>query len=366
MNYVILGIFISIIVCGIVMERSKPLSYAIMVVMFILTCFSYDSNDYLVYTMVFMQPDTSPYEPLFNLFLRLGNMAGLDYDGYRIVVTAVCLLLINTTIQRFSTRPALAWAMFIIFPGWIITTLLRHMMALSVLIFGLRYLIEDKKGNTVKLLITVVVAALLHNSFWVFLFLIAAKYVRPLRLFWICAAVVAVTYVFGMTNFWFKIFQILPVSLGYIEKYMTNSYTNLNGIIYNVLRQCIIMFSGYLAVYMYRRKVGQGVSPDTPQAAFMDKVLAINNASLLILCMLFYTITANRMNHVIMLVNVIAWCIALSQYGRLKVIRLGGKLCIIGILVLLSVLACTIESPVLFEMVMKMHFETNEIINLFN
>ena len=185
MNIFMLGVLISIILCGLIVERSRILSYAIMGVLFILICFSYDSNDYHVYTEIYNiigHGGESPYEPLFNLLMKLGNKAGLDYLQYRMVIAAVVLLLINSTIQKFTDCPALAWAMFAIFPGWIMKTLLRHMMAFSVMVFGLRYVIVNKKGNTLKLLACIVIAALIHNSFWAFLLLLLAKHIRAKRL----------------------------------------------------------------------------------------------------------------------------------------------------------------------------------------
>ncbi len=369
MNVFILICLIGIIFLGFVVERSKWLSCAIIGIFLILTCFSYDSYDYHVYTMAYDMIGVGgqgQFEPLFNFFMLLGNKIGLNYLQYRMVISVICVLLIHSTVRKFTDRTALVWAMFIVFPGWTLTTLLRHMMALSVAIFGLRYLFTDKKGNTIKLLICLVIAASIHNSFWVFLPLILVKFVRSKWILLISICVVGLAYIFGSTNLLFKIFEVLPTQEDYMDRYMVDSYSNLNGIIYGVLKQIVIMFSGYAAVYLYRKRENHEPAVPNQQSSFVNKVFAVNNVSVLFLGVLYYTKIANRMYHLIVLANWIACAVCLGRYKRSDahhlIIKWGG----ITICLLLSVLLCARESPVVFDNVLRMHFETNDLINMFN
>lgn len=368
MNIIMLCILIGIVLCGFFFERSKGLSYAIMAVFFVLTCFSYDNYDYNVYSTIY---DTigsggaGHYEPLFSLFMRIGNMVGLSYIQYRMVVVAVSLLLINSTIQRFTNHPALVWALFMIFPGWVLTTLLRHMMAFAVMIYGVRYVFDEKKGSTWKLIISVVIAALFHNSFWMFGLLVLAKLVKGKKILYIGIFVVVLIYSGILNQVLYQVIEFFLTEEFYLDKYMSGQVANWNGTIYNIVKQCMIITFGYGAVHLYQRRKNAKQSLSAEQIAFMDKIIPINNASVLILGVLRYTTVAGRMDHVIILINIMAWGICLGLYRKNTVNRMTVKFTVGAVCGLLAVLACTLESSVLFDNVLRMHFETNDFINLF-
>jgi len=369
MNILIVCVFLGIILCGFILDRSKVFSYAIMAVLFILICFSYDEYDYQVYTAVYDSIGRgmgSPYEPLFNFLMKIGNIVGLNFFVYRMVIVAIGLILINSTIQKFADSPAFVWALFIIFPGWIITTLFRHMMALSVITFGIRYLFDNSRGSTLKLILCILISAFIHNSFWIFIILLLAKHFSSKFILLISVSTIFIVYMIGSNNFLFELFEMLPISEGYLDKYMTDSYSNIKGIIYNILRQAVIMFSGYSALYMFKNNLKHGALLSVKQDAFMNKVFAINNASVLILGAVYYTTVASRMYHIIVLINAIAWGICLKTYRKDHIYFHLSKMGVLLIFCLLAVLACTIESSVLFDRVLLMHFKTNSFINMFN
>ena len=65
-----------ILIAGFASEKSKGLSYAIMAIIFILICFSYDENDFIVYSNLYKtiaRGGESQYEPLFTCPKRIVN-----------------------------------------------------------------------------------------------------------------------------------------------------------------------------------------------------------------------------------------------------------------------------------------------------
>ena len=53
MNWFVIGLMIAIIFCGYLNDRNKYLPFLIMAIFFILTCFSYDANDYINYSRMY-------------------------------------------------------------------------------------------------------------------------------------------------------------------------------------------------------------------------------------------------------------------------------------------------------------------------
>lgn len=357
-----------ILIAGFASEKSKGLSYAIMAIIFILICFSYDENDFIVYSNLYKtiaRGGESPYEPLFTLSMKIGNFFGLSYLQYRMAVTAVELLLIHSTIRKMTEHTALTWALFLIYPMWIMTTLARFFMAFSVAFFGLRYLLSEKKSDGWKLAICIVVASLIHNSLWACLGLLLIRKAKPKKILITCLVVTAVFLALGPTNLLFRLFELLPTNESYLDKYMSGSYANLSGMIYNFLRHAVIMVSGCYSVYLYRKMTKKTGACDAKTEKFMNFALSLNYASPLLLAAVYYTTVATRLYYLVMLVNVIAMTVALSTYPRKALMRNTWKWASLGVCLLLSVLYCTIESSVVFEYVLQMHFETNDVINFF-
>lgn len=352
-------------------DRSKTLVWLIMSILYILICFSYDDYDYLAYVAMYgnsMIEGMVHYEALFVLLMKIGNLLGLSYNGFRIVVSLIELLLINSTVKRYASSSSMSWALYVLFPAWITTVTARHALAMSILVFALRFLINDEHGitkNTFLYLACVVVAALIHSSYWTYIILILVKVISDKKILISAIIFAATVWVLGYTNFLFRIYSLLPIRVYTIERYLTNSYSSVRGVVYDVLRQSLIVFWGCYSVYQYNKYQKDHVMNISEQASqlFMRYVVPINFVSIFFLGPLYYTSVASRLNHVVVLVNAIASSLSIREVKRNTLKRLITKALALGIVLTLSVLMCTIESPGTFEHVILMFLKTNDVLN---
>ena len=376
------------LILGWINQKNKYLAYTIMLIFFILVCFSYDSYDYINYNRIYdiaAGGNTAGYEPLFELLMKGASILGLNYDQFRMVCTAIEIALINSTIKRYCGNNAFVWSMFIVFPGWLLTTLFRFTIGFTIIIFGIRYLIEAKERqyasekvgnhnkhvikssfldiNVVKYIVCVVIAALIHNSFWIMLIFILVKKFKTKTLLIISCAVVAIIWVTGGTEIARSLTEILSLRDSYSERLLSGEYRNLNGMIYSIFRQLLVFGFGFLAVKYY--KFGRNdYAKCAIEDRYMSLIIPINSVGIMLLGVAYFT-SNTRLCHVIILLNFIAYGICInSKYRRTRTTALL-KIIALGVALGLSYLMCTRESSDAFNLVLKMIFDTNKFINLF-
>ena len=179
MNWFIIVFFCICICLGFIYDKSKILPIVIMGIFFIITCFSYDGNDFLNYSRMYNHVGNGGvvnYEILFVTLMKFFNFLGLTYEQFRMIITFMELLLIYSTIRKYVKHSSFMWALFLIYPGWLLTTLLRHSLSLAVMVFSVRFIVAEKnKKNLLGLLGCIVTASLIHSSYWVFLTLLLVK-----------------------------------------------------------------------------------------------------------------------------------------------------------------------------------------------
>ena len=377
MNWFVIGLMIAIIFCGYLNDRNKYLPFLIMAIFFILTCFSYDANDYINYSRMYNLAGNGKevnYEILFVQLMRISNFIGLSYDQFRMAIIVIELTLIYSTVKRYTMNCSMMWALFIIYPGWLLTTLLRHSLALSLIIFGTRYIeLDGNRKQTVKLVICIVLASLIHSSYWVFLALILVNLLDPDKILKIAVIIVGITgvfvLIFGNIRPVVELISILPIRTNLINKYFNGYHQNIVGMLYSCFRQLLLIIYGLVPTYYYHKKIKERDTDyiskkDFLSRKFMQTILPINYCSLFVLCEAFFASNSSRLNQVIFVINLIAWVICINEYRYLgsryiQREKLYLKSIAIVMPIIFSILQCTFESKVVFDNVLKMIFQTN-------
>lgn len=370
------------LILGWINQKNKYLAYTIMIIFFILVCFSYDSYDYVNYNRMYdiiAIGNTAGYEPLFELLMKGASILGLNYDQFRMVCTAIEIALINSTIKRYCGNNAFVWSMFLVFPGWLLTILCRFTLGFSVIIFGVRYLIENSSKeknhknlfkvthalqyNAIKYIVCVVIAALIHSSLWIMLILLLVKKFRVRTIIIFSCVVVGIIWITGGTGIASILTNVLFLRDSYVERLFSETHSNFNGIVYGILRQAVIFIYGWLAVYFYKKKrlyKGDYVLEDI----YMSMIVPINATGIMLLGVTYFT-SNTRLSNVIILINLIGYGICINSIGRRTRTTILLKIFALTVGIGLSYLMCTRESSDAFNMVLKMFFETNKFINLF-
>lgn len=381
MNYFILFIFLTILVMGYIFDKRSFISYLIMGIFWIITCFSYDAYDYLNYSLMYKLAGNGEkvnYEILFVALMRVGNYIGLNYDQFRMVITLIEIVVIQSTIKKFSKSSNLVWALFLIYPGWLLTTLIRHSLAFSIIVFSMRYVVNKSKGSLIKLIICIITSSLIHSSYWIFISLIFSKFIEQKKLLKFAVSTVAilavVVLIMGNTNWIVNILNVLPIRTAIIEKYFSGYHQNIVGISYSFFRQALIIGFAGMSVHYFHKARNKNQIMDYEHThvlkeQFMEMVLPINYCSLFILCGSFFASNSSRLNQIPFFINIIAASICLNEYQNKSMAcvpkdKLILKVVSLMLPIVFAILQCSVESPVVFDTVLKMIFETNTFINV--
>lgn len=181
-----IAIYIGLVIASILKKKSKVITFLILLFMWTMGTFCVGIADEDIYYSRYTSPWlwSSVTEYGFNLLINICRTLRLSYTGFRGVIIGLELLLIKSTVCKYAKYPNLVLLMLLICPYPLNMAQLRSSLATAVIIFSLRYLIEDNKYRTKLLKIKlndllfaafILIAALIHASSILWLLLLIAK-----------------------------------------------------------------------------------------------------------------------------------------------------------------------------------------------
>lgn len=179
-------IAVAIFVMGAIKPKSKKIFGFICVFMWLLMAFTYGNADEPVYIARYTQSGvwTGQTELLYGLIINVCNRLGFSFLQFKAVVTAAQMLLVASTVWKYSKQPNLVMLLYFLCPFTLNVAQMRHALASAVFIFGVRYLIEDYEdkpkrfkitNNDVKYVICILLATMIHTASLIWLVLLFAK-----------------------------------------------------------------------------------------------------------------------------------------------------------------------------------------------
>jgi len=153
----------------------------------------------------------------FILFMKLFATLGIPFEIFRLIVFLLSCTLIISTVKIITKNYALVFCLYLYFPFCYDSDQIRQFFAYSIVIFGLRYLFEDKR-SVLKYLICIFVSSMIHITSVVFLIYLLAllpiqKYMKPL---FKGLALICIFIVFGGGNL-----------IGFVSRFISNSKLSL-------------------------------------------------------------------------------------------------------------------------------------------
>ena len=148
----------------------------------------------------------------FQLLCKLFYKFGLQYNQFLVIISIIGLLLITSTVRRYTKNVAFILATYFIFPFMLDVVQVRNFMAMAIVVFALRFLIERKKWGEVKYIILVMFASTIHYiALFYFLFLLT-KVRNTKRLIYFSLAAASIGVVISYTNLIPKIVTVITPS----------------------------------------------------------------------------------------------------------------------------------------------------------
>lgn len=371
MNIIVL--FIIILFCCLVLFKpsSKILTAVMMLLFIIMITGTHDSYDYYQYTIMYSKascglPSNVSGTIMLSSLMRFGSLVGLEYDQFRFVVTLIESLLIQSTFKRYTENTAYTWLLFILFPGWWLTTLFRHTIALTILIWAIRYLIEDKKFNTIKYLLCVFVAGTFHSAFWFFLLLVLIKFYdeKTILLFGVASALVLFS--INQISFMDSLLNLFRIEDDIAERIQGRS-TSLFSLISTVIHMAPLLIDGIFAYCLYIGKFYFGTNnlnlKNERESYVQKNFTKICSTYIFSICMSLISSISSRLCHFYAIYFIIVTANTLTKYKyNLKYKLLIETMFVCGS-ILLTIFSC-MESKSLYDLIIKAIFDTNIILNL--
>lgn len=249
-------------------------------------------------------------EPGYAFLMKAFNTYSVPYQTYKMIITAVELVLIMSTIAQLTNYKNFVLAMWMIFPLCMDAVQMRFTLGLSVTIFGLRYLSQDyvDKYKNEKLtadlrFIICVVAALFHFINILYLTLLIARRTKRRRRNIIIATLIIILI------FTFVLNTNVLTNIGYavgVGKKIATALSNTNRLGSNAIRNysidIIIRFSLFIIVCFISR---YGLKRRNNSAVSTDFIINENIIMLSLMALLQYSVEFYRIQVGLSILNYI-------------------------------------------------------------
>ncbi|MBT1173159.1 EpsG family protein [Bifidobacterium sp. MA2] len=111
------------------------------------------------------------------LLMKVFSGSGIPFATYKQIIAAIELSLIGSTILKLATNTNVVLALYILYPFCMDVVQMRYTLALSIVIFSFRFLLDNKNKirNSILFAILIIVASLFHSLSIFYIFLLAVK-----------------------------------------------------------------------------------------------------------------------------------------------------------------------------------------------
>lgn len=362
--YILLSI---LVLMAFMRPKSISIHFILLLAIFLFFAFSYDNGDRLAYEYEFEtihSSTPSSYEILYIALMKFGALFCDTFQQYRCFQSILVLFIIDYVITRYSKAPNVVLACYLIFSALFDATLMRHIVAMSVSLYGVFILLKAHSFRDYIFVALVFIACgLLHSSYWLLLAFI------PLRLLLkahpiITIITVVIGYIIAIQyqSTIFYLFGLFIIREGVIDKYMTGEYANSTGALYDFVKYIFIISPCFLHIF-YKKKLEPSIISNNDKqwrvSLLQDNIVIVNLMFSIILIPQFFAVNYFRLYRVLIVINYIYMSnlYYLSSKKRNHII----SLVMLAYSFTLLLLLLFFESENTLTDVWNMHFETNSV-----
>lgn len=122
----------------------------------------------------------------YKVLCKLLNELGLNFNQALMVMIFIVLFLLSISIKKYTESIAMVSSLFMLYPLFMHGIQVRNAIAMSIIVFGFRYLFEEKKTSLIKYGVCVIVAVLFHSTAIIYFLLILTKLINKKNLkYWV-------------------------------------------------------------------------------------------------------------------------------------------------------------------------------------
>lgn len=304
-----------LVVLSIVKRSSRFLFVLIFLWMWFLFSFNYGNADYTMYVDLYGGVSDREIEPGMNIIMQIFNTAGLSYHAFLAILSAVGLSLVAITITKRSKKNiSLIAALYLIFPFVFDAIQIRNFIAMSLIIFGINYLIDRGKWWCLKYVIINIIAISFHSMSAVCL-LFPLLVLLKKKTIWVATSIALL---FGVIVSFNK--SLLTTLLStFLSQEKVDAYFGLEGRysspgIFNIILSIFILISLVLIVYYCKKRI-----KDIKDKKITESILLLEKISivgLLLIPFLRYSTVIMRLARSMMLLYYIVFADVLFSDGE--------------------------------------------------
>lgn len=133
---------------------------------------SQNNADYDAYFRAYNSGGGNTFEFGFNLLIKIFNSMGANYSIFLLSIYLFGLYLRYFSIKRLRGNCNYIFGLFYLFPFPVDVVQIRTFLALSIIIFGMTYILSDKYQDKLKFIIFVLLASSIHTVSFIMLFML--------------------------------------------------------------------------------------------------------------------------------------------------------------------------------------------------
>lgn len=173
------------LIIGFIGKKSRIvsfLSYFIIILLMSLNTKGPDIGNYLYDYNVTQSGNGIIAENGYNYFRYFcANIINLDFFAFHLLISIVCFTLIISTVSYLKANENCVIGLYLSYLFFVDTIQIRNFVVEAIFIFAVRYLFVDKRFNTIKYLICMLVAFLFHKIALIYLILVVCKFKFKLK-----------------------------------------------------------------------------------------------------------------------------------------------------------------------------------------
>ena len=175
MSTLLLLIYIILIIAGIINKKSHFLFIITFLFAWILIAGNYQNADYGQYVQRYGWGKDILVDFGFSFLCQFFLNFGFEYQGFKAVVSFICLLMIFRSINKLSPYSSFGAALFLLFPFVIDVTQFRNFIAYSIVFYAIPFLFHEGRNNVIKYVIIVLLASSIHATSLFYLLFVFSK-----------------------------------------------------------------------------------------------------------------------------------------------------------------------------------------------
>lgn len=250
------------------------------------------------------------------IIVQISKFVGLSFDGYRLWISIIFLFFYNRFIFRFSPKPNFVWATYLSYLMFLDDVQIRNFLASAILICGISIIIEHHGRWKLKYFLIIVIASLIHNSFWIYLlYLFIPKdlnddsLVMKIGFIGLIMTVISVIIRPFISNI-VLLFSIVvgDKAVGYAE-----TEIGLGGLIYVCLQLLAVSCIYYIIRVNQRNQKLFKKKSTIKSEKILKTILLIDILSFILLPTVILALTFNRLIRNLFIMNIVAFTIGISE-----------------------------------------------------